>query len=532
MCPVMAFASRTYPTLQQTVMSAGSDGLHSLTGIAYPNGANGLFAWDSAARLARVTYSTNTGAFLDRVYTLSAAGDRTREGVNAGLLPTLSASVQRLAQDPADRLTAVYQKTLPDSPAWATNTPTWDANGNMLADGSGLTLLYDADNRVTNLQSAVVGTRSVFYNACGAAVKRVVNGTNIVDVFDGPRLLMSRTTNGTALVYYLWGNGLIAQIATNGVALYCHADGQGNVLALTGAGGQLTDQWFYSPYGAVLSRTGTTDIPFQWLGGHGVRSEGGGLYRTRYRIYHAGLMRFTAKDPLGLAGGVNSFGYAKGNPLRWIDPFGLFAGDYEGPAWTVPNQPVAPRDGAVLHAPTSAFENDHATTGNYGMPALNNAEAVRGNMNSDAIGWAFTVDAPLGLAVESISARFFLQATAEHATAYRAINPAYAESTAESGQFFQSGAAGRLGNDGVYANSTVEGAISEFQYHNPGVEPAVFRVQYPISPTLNVSPPAGYFDSALPFTGDANILTAPSIRAPGTVNLLIRAGATPAGRIQ
>jgi hypothetical protein len=85
-----------------------------------------------------------------------------------------------------------------------------------------------------------------------------------------------------------------------------------------------------------------------------------------------------------------------------------------------------------------------------------------------------------------------------------------------------------LGNDGIYANSTVEGAIAEFQFHNP----AVFRVQYPSSPTLNISPPSGYFNQPLPFTQGANILTAPSLRAPSTVNMLIREGAVPAGRIQ
>lgn len=120
---------------------------------------------------------------------------------------------------------------------------------------------------------------------------------------------------------------------------------------------------------------------------------------------------------------------------------------------------------------------------------------------------------------------------AAETTAFRAVNPAFAESTAQSG-FFRSGAAGRLGNDGIYANSTVEGAIAEFQFHNPGVDPAVFRVQYPASPTLNISPPSGYFNQPLPFTEGTNILTAPSLRAPGTVNMLIREGVVPAGRIQ
>jgi hypothetical protein len=117
------------------------------------------------------------------------------------------------------------------------------------------------------------------------------------------------------------------------------------------------------------------------------------------------------------------------------------------------------------------------------------------------------------------------------AIAYRAINPAYADSTAQSGQFFRSGAPGRLGNDGIYANSTIEGAIAEFKFHNPGVDPAVFKVAYPVSPTLNIDPPLGYFNQTLPFTQDANILTAPSLRLPGTVNLLIRQGAVPAGRV-
>jgi hypothetical protein len=125
----------------------------------------------------------------------------------------------------------------------------------------------------------------------------------------------------------------------------------------------------------------------------------------------------------------------------------------------------------------------------------------------------------------------FLAAEGGTATAYRAINPAFADATEASGQFYRSGAAGRLGNDGIYANSTIEGATAEFQFHNPGVDPVVFKVQYPTGPTLNISPPSGYFSSPLPFTGDANILTAPSLRAPGTLNLLIREGAVPAGRV-
>jgi hypothetical protein len=124
-----------------------------------------------------------------------------------------------------------------------------------------------------------------------------------------------------------------------------------------------------------------------------------------------------------------------------------------------------------------------------------------------------------------------LAANGGEGLAYRAINPQFAESTAANG-FYRSGAAGRLGNDGIYANSTIEGAIAEFAHHNPGISPAVFEVRYPISTPLRIDPPSGYFNQPLPFTQGANILEAPSVRAPSTTNWLIREGAVPGNQIR
>jgi len=116
---------------------------------------------------------------------------------------------------------------------------------------------------------------------------------------------------------------------------------------------------------------------------------------------------------------------------------------------------------------------------------------------------------------------------------YRAIDAQYTLSTVENG-FYRSGVPGRLGNDGIYASSCVEGAIAEAQYHNPGVELVVFEVIYPVEPTLYVSPPTGYFyiESPLPFSGGVNILSAPSLRLPGSMNYLIRNEAIPGGIVQ
>ena len=48
----------------------------------------------------------------------------------------------------------------------------------------------------------------------------------------------------------------------------------------------------------------------------------GALY-MRNRYYDPATTRFTQEDPLGLAGGLNVYGFAAGDPVDFSDPFGL-----------------------------------------------------------------------------------------------------------------------------------------------------------------------------------------------------------------
>jgi RHS repeat-associated protein len=50
-----------------------------------------------------------------------------------------------------------------------------------------------------------------------------------------------------------------------------------------------------------------------------------GQYYRRNRYYDATTGRFTQEDPIGLAGGINLYGYANGNPVGYSDPYGLSA---------------------------------------------------------------------------------------------------------------------------------------------------------------------------------------------------------------
>jgi RHS repeat-associated protein len=51
-----------------------------------------------------------------------------------------------------------------------------------------------------------------------------------------------------------------------------------------------------------------------------------GLYYNYYRYYDPETGRYITSDPIGLDGGLNTYAYANGAPVNWIDPKGLREG--------------------------------------------------------------------------------------------------------------------------------------------------------------------------------------------------------------
>ncbi len=48
-----------------------------------------------------------------------------------------------------------------------------------------------------------------------------------------------------------------------------------------------------------------------------------GLHYNTFRDYDPATGRYVQSDPIGLVGGINTYGYALQNPLHYIDPLGL-----------------------------------------------------------------------------------------------------------------------------------------------------------------------------------------------------------------
>jgi RHS repeat-associated protein len=81
---------------------------------------------------------------------------------------------------------------------------------------------------------------------------------------------------------------------------------------------------------------GNVPIP-SWHGSllEGKRDRSGLEYR-RNRQYDPSAGRFTQEDPIGLAGGLNAYGFAAGDPITFSDPFGLCGHKGEEPCPQTP----------------------------------------------------------------------------------------------------------------------------------------------------------------------------------------------------
>jgi len=109
-----------------------------------------------------------------------------------------------------------------------------------------------------------------------------------------------------------------------GQRYYILTDQVGSPKLITDESGNVVKQLDYDAFGNVISDSNTDfTIPFGFAGG--LQDNGTGLIRFGYRDYDPETGRWTARDPIGFAGGdTNLYGYVLGDPINLIDPTGEF----------------------------------------------------------------------------------------------------------------------------------------------------------------------------------------------------------------
>ena len=204
------------------------------------------------------------------------------------------------------------------------NSVSYDMDGNMLSNGS-LTCSYDSANRLVT-----AGGHTYTYNAEDVRIRNLCECEDTTYTYNTNAklsMLLMKTTDGV-VTKYVYGRGLIGE-ETSGAFKTYHFDCRGSTIAITDASGNITDTFAYDTYGKLISRTGTSEVIFGYNGRDGVVTDDNGLIYMRARYYSPVMKRFINADivagAISNAITLNRFAYANGNPVSFVDPFGLSA---------------------------------------------------------------------------------------------------------------------------------------------------------------------------------------------------------------
>jgi RHS repeat-associated protein len=207
----------------------------------------------------------------------------------------------------------------------------YDNNGNIRFENTSphlWTYQYDGSNQLVSVLYDGNEIAAYTYNGAGQRIKKVAGGATRIFHYDlWGHLIAETDQNGTMVAEYIYlGDQLLAMIRPGNLVYYFHNDHLGTPQVLTDSNGNIAWRATYDPFGEATITVQAVENPFRFPGQY--YGQETGLHYNYFRYYDPTTGRYVTPDPIGLAGGINLWPYAAGNPVRFADPKGLLIGPW------------------------------------------------------------------------------------------------------------------------------------------------------------------------------------------------------------
>lgn len=199
----------------------------------------------------------------------------------------------------------------------------YDASGNITSDGAH-NYDYDDRGRLVDVDS---GAATYTYNGQGQRVSKDTGAVTLFAYDESGNLLGEYDDQGTAIREHVWFAGAPVALLEGADVYYVHTDQLGTPRVISD-GATVIWRWQSDPFGTTSAEedpdgdgtplTYNLRFPGQYLD---VET---GHHYNYYRTYDPSTGRYLESDPIGLDGGLNTYGYVGGNPLSFVDPLGLY----------------------------------------------------------------------------------------------------------------------------------------------------------------------------------------------------------------
>jgi len=234
-----------------------------------------------------------------------------------------------------------------------------NAAGNTLSDAQDRRFEYNSQGRLSKVYQGERLVAVYHYNAQGQRTRKELPGKKpqvIVYHYGLSGQLLAETTDkGKVLKAYVWlDNRPLAQLngkvhGNNTQLVYLHTDHLDTPRLGIDNKGNIVWRWDSDAFGndlgsSLVAQVGhedvehddhedhdeheghhkkykTTQVNLRFPGQYFDRETG--LHYNWQRYYDLQTGRYITSDPIGLSGGLNTYGYVGGNPVKFIDPKGL-----------------------------------------------------------------------------------------------------------------------------------------------------------------------------------------------------------------